>query len=720
MTQAVPPPSSNEGERKSVPPPIVSGGTLLGVAPVPTIRRSPFAREPAHSDASIMFDLSTAPSAPGSSARSVDNDLPDPRDVLSALHQAGVFESNSDAANFAWYRPKRTFSWPGPVFLSLIAVGLVGAGVGTFRYVQNTRMRDQREAFQMVGEAEITLERAVVSDLDPVGKSFSRIFDLDSRSEAAALVWLHQKTMVGYLTREEPTAIEQAMKRVEETLPLTLKGDARAQEAAKRTAFAQVASYLFHCDLVGALPLLPRYDALNREDGWYKFFSGVALERAGDQGARKRYEEAARLLPSFVPPQMALVRYLAIERSAASAEPLLKEFRARFPDRIESAALTALVWLRSPARSTTVPKEVEITLARASELPAPLAVVPYIARALMALDKRELDTVRKEIRGALGVVDGPGIASWIGSIAIAADDEALARTAALSAVAYNAAYSPARVLAARVALAENRLEESSKAIEGLESSLPDVGIVRACIAYEKLDAVGLKNAFEALPEEIRKLDLALPLSQASAILDGTSKLPRDKLVKQIGSDAPWSDLVLMDLALDRNDIESAELIRLRWKGSETRPLRAIRLARLFRYQGKIEDAETFSTYGSGAPTLRGMQERVLTLIARGKGQEVPALVNKFQFVFRDLAPWYSAYGAASAGKIEDARSKISSLEVPLGAPVPVKLVIVGALGAVKDMKKSFQVARPMFEYGIAAPEILPAGKLFGMGPMPTP
>ena len=125
-------------------------------------------------------------------------------------------------------------------------------------------------------------------------------------------------------------------------------------------------------------------------------------------------------------------------------------------------------------------------------------------------------------------------------------------------------YEPARALAARVALLGDRLDEALKATEDLEPTSPDVAVVRAAAAYERVDADGVMRALEALPPEARKLPFLASLDLAADALSGKLQLDPSKIMTMAADDAPWSDLVAMDVALGEGDLASADKIAASW------------------------------------------------------------------------------------------------------------------------------------------------------------
>src|SRR5262249_47630538 len=157
------------------------------------------------------------------------------------------------------------------------------------------------------------------------------------------------------------------------------------------------------------------------------------------------------------------------------------------------------------------------------------------------------------------------------------------------AVSFSAVYPPARVLAARVALLGARLDEALKAAEDLPASSADVAVVTAAVSYERLDGERMSRAFDAVPDEARKQPFAIPLLRGKDLLGGSlGVLTTDKAKEMSDDEAPWADLVAMDWALDAGDIDTAKKIADQWR-REPRSMRAIRLARLSRYDGRLED-----------------------------------------------------------------------------------------------------------------------------------
>lgn len=678
------PPSSGPPTRPPPParPPIDLGPTLPPYIPPPGMPQS--APVGPSMDASIPAKKRT----------------PDPRDVLDALQLAGVFEQEgANAAVPSWDRgEKKPRRLKSTILLVLTTSALVGGGFGIYRYINDSRAKQHELAEQILAKVEADLNTGRPGALGATEQQIGRAFDLDSRSPRAAVDWLHERAVLGLTKGGADVAFEDAINRAREV-----------QVPEDRVAFALLASFLFQGDTAGAAALMPKWDGPAAGDAWYQLVAGATLERAGAPRAAERYAAAAKLAPQLLVAESMLARAVAIDGDAQKASELARAFRLKYPDRAEGVALVALAWGRDASRGSDEPTEVADTIAHAAELPMSLAFVPHAMLALRAIDKHAPADAKAHIERGLAVADGPGVASWLGSIAIDSGDEQLARKAALTAVGFSALYAPARVLAARVALLGDRLDEAMKATEELDAASPDVAVVRAAVAYEKVDADGLERAFKALPDDVRKAPFLAPLAFSNDVLFGRLQLAPDKLVGISDDEAPWSDLLAMDMALDAGDLDSAQKIAMAWKGSESRPLRALRLARLSRYTARLDDADALSEMAltRGTVTVRSLSERVFVLVARGKGSEAAPLLAKYPLVLgQGLTTWLAAYATASTGKVDDARGKIAQLDpLPPTTPLPLRVICAAALGATRDRRRGADYMKTLLGAGMGHPDL---------------
>ncbi len=635
--------------------------------------------------------------------------MPEARDVLESLQISGVFEPDGAVRPqvFAWDKPQKGKRRIGSVItLVMLALSIVGGASGAYYYVNDKRAKAHVESEKILAKVDIDLAAGDLRLLEPSEQSLAKSFDLESRSPHAALTWLHERGLVGLLKGGENVAFEDSTQRAKEVgIP------------EKRLAFAYVASFLFQGDTAGAAAALAKWDGKADDDAWYQLIAGATFERAGDGRALERYATAVKLDPQLVIAQILLARATAVDGDPHRAAELAKELRAKYPDRVEGATLAALAWARDPARGEP-PAEAKEIVDKADVLPTPLKAVAPAVRALLAIEQHKTDEAKAALQKGLAVADTPGIAAWLGGIALATGDEALARKGALTAVSFSAVYPPARMLAARVALLGARLDEALKALEELPPASPDVAIVTAAVAYEKLDGERMRSALEALPEESKKLPFLVPLVRGQALMAGNAQaLPGDKALEMADDDTPWADLVAMDAALDVGDVELAKKVAAKWHG-EPKALRAVRLARLARWDGKNDEADRLSRAAleGGTVTIRALTERVLVLVGSGKATEAIALFKTYPNVGGPLAKWLRAYAVASHGKLEEARAIIAAEDPPPAlAPLPARMIAALAYGAVKDARHGNEYVKALVTAGFVNPDVAAAAEKVGVG-----
>jgi predicted Zn-dependent protease len=633
--------------------------------------------------------------------------VPPARDVLNALALAGVFEPDGRTAGVVrWDRPTEKARRMSSFMLAGAMAVLVGAGIGIFKYVSDQREKAHVRAEAILQTVETDLLASRTALFPDIETRMGRAFELDSRSQRAAIDWLRERALVGIMKSGADVAFEDAIARATEV------------EAPEPSfAMARVAAFLFQGDTAGAAGLMNKWDGPAANDAWYQVLTGATLERAGDPRAAERYAAAVRIEPNLIIAQILLAQSTAIDGDPGKAAELAKQFRAKYPDRPEGGALVALAWARDPARGEQAPPEVADLGAHQGELPLPLAAVPHALAAIASNDKQKPEDAEGAIEKGLALADGPGIASWLGSIALDTRDEALVQKAALVAVGFSAVYPPARVLAARVALLGSRFDQALKATEDMDPSSPDVAVVRAASAYERLDVDGLGRALDPLSADAKKLPFMNALILAPYVLGGhASQTTGPKILEMSTDEAPWSDLIAMDLALDLGELEIADRIAATWKGSESKPLRALRLSRLARYQNKVDVADALSktALDSGTVTPRTLEERAFVLIAKNKPLEVAPLLAKYPLVLGPSATWLAAYALASANKVSDAAGKTASIDPPPPqASLPARVVAGIALASTRDKRRASDYVKALLASGIEDPDLVAAAVSLG-------
>jgi thioredoxin-like negative regulator of GroEL len=330
---APPRPTSSRPPRPgSTPPPLPAFPLPPLAAPAPPLRPA----APAAKVAPIATAVPAASAAPVATAA-----VPHPRDVLDALALAGVFEPTLErtAAGAAWDHAARAPKRRGaPLLITGMAVFLA-ANVGVYFSYRAKRAREHIQAEDLLATVEARLHAAKPGELADAESELTRVFQLESRSQRAALDWARERAMRGLVKNGAEVAFEDAM--------------ARAKEVGvpeEKYAFARVASFLFQGDTAGAAAVLPRWEASAGEDAWYQMVAGATLERAGDARARERYARAHKLDPGLFAAQEALARSTAMDGDVQEAMRLSKAMRAAMPERAEPVALVALSWGRDAQR----------------------------------------------------------------------------------------------------------------------------------------------------------------------------------------------------------------------------------------------------------------------------------------------------------------------------------------------------------------------------------
>ena len=659
----------------TVPPPLPA----VPAVPAPPVIRSQEALAPAPVPA--PEDAGPPPSA-GIPAADAKPDLhfddsanPDPRDVLEHLSAVGVFEPTGGAAP-AWEAAPRTRSRGTWVFI-VATVLAIGAGGGGYAYARHVTKQRAAEARAIGDDVAKILSEGTVGGIRGTDQKLSRMFDLDSRSQRAAKLWLKNRVLTALLVPGEPRGIDNAVHRCR-----TL--DVPEEEI----IYGRIASFLVEGDLAGAAALLPKWDKKVGKNAMYQLAAGAVLERAGDPRAIERYEAARALDGDLLAAHIMLANAALLEAGPEKAKKAVDEAKSKLGDRPAAKALSALLWVLQGQTDGGVPENAKITPEEAKELPGPLRTVPFFVEAVVSNAAGERRKAAETIDRAVPLSWSPGMAVWLGFLALEAGDERLARKAALRALQFSAVYPRARVLASRVALLGGRLDEAKKAIEQLDPKSSEVAIVRAAAAYEILDTGELADAVEALGDA-KEQDNFAGIAAAPGVALGTAYPEGEARNKMASPSVPWGELVAMDAALDSGDLENAEAMVKAWGDAAKRPVYQMRVARLLRYQGKHEEAVKASTdaFNRGTTTPRMLIEHTYVLVAADQAKHAKDIVAKFPTVLGPMTAWLKTLASASAGRKAEANVRVAQLELPAeAAPLSLKILALRALAAAGDRR----------------------------------
>lgn len=593
--------------------------------------------------------------------------------IFEHLARVGVFEPSGGAHPVWEAAPKRRARGIIPLIVGCVL--LSGAGIGGYEYSRRLEAERAQHAAALTSEVAKLLHSGKVADLKSTDQKLSQAFDLDSRSRAAARLWVENRVLGALLLAEEPTGIDSAVHRGR-TAGLT----------EPELAAGRIASFLVEGDLAGAAAQLPKWDKLAAKDALYQVAAGAVLERAGDPRAIERYSAAQKLDPELLVADILLARWLLLESGPERARPVIEELVKKGAEPLTVQALNALAWVVDPERPAAPPAEARLGAEGSKRLPAPLAAVPPLVEATQAMLEGQQERAGAALDRAIALSHGPALPTTLGFLAIEAGNEVLARKAALRALSFAALYPRARTLAARVALLGGRLDEAQKAVEGLDPKSAEVVVVRAVVAYETGEVLELDESLAAVGGG-RDNEAFAALASAPGVLAG-SKFPDTKSLSGLATPAvPWGRPIALDAALDLGNLKLAEELAGRIQG-EASPAEQLRLARLARYRGKLEQALTASERAfAGKPTAALVVERVYELIQGERLDDAKELIAKYPALLGTLGGWLSVLVDVAGKQAAKATLRLTKLDPPPdAAPSFQRVLAARALSAARDKR----------------------------------
>ncbi|MEI9939360.1 MAG: hypothetical protein WDO69_19230 [Pseudomonadota bacterium] len=595
--------------------------------------------------------------------------------VLEHLSRVGVYEPGGGAPP-AWENPVRQRA-RGTWAISVAIVLIAAAGAGSYAYSKKIRAERMQHALALNDEVKRLLETGSVADLRKTDQKLNEAFELDSLSQQAARLWLQNRVLYEVLTGDEVRGIDSAVHRGK-TVDLPEKD----------TAFGRIASFMAEGDLAGGAAILSRWDSASARDPYYQLAAGAVLERAGDLRAVERYDAARELDPEFIPAQLLLARLLLLEFGGERAKPVLDSLRKQLGDAPITRALSALAWVVDSERPESLPDDAKLEPGDAEKLPAPLSGVPSMVEAVQAMRAGDLAKVSRAIDSAVTGAMTPSLATGLGFLAIEAGDEQLARKAALRALQFAAVYPRARTLAARVALLGGRLDEAQKAIEELDPSAPDVAVVRGVVAYEALEPADLEGALRSLGEAAHTRQAYTALAAGPGVLMGTAFPSPEKLEAMATPATPWGELVAADAALDMGDLALASKILGRRQGDAVRPVHYLRLARLYRYQKKTDEAlKAAAAAREGSTTSAVLIESLYGFLKKDDTTGARNLVAKHPTVLGPLTAWLGVLVDVANKQKPQAAARTAKLDLPPAeTPLTLRILVARALVAADDKR----------------------------------
>jgi hypothetical protein len=632
----------------------------------------------AYAGAPAPYVGATAPVVRAQSIPLADELRLPPEAILASLAEVGLFEPQSGVTP-AWEtapreRPRRTWVLAGAIATTLALAR------GGYQYARGVQADQAREARGIERELASLLDGARASDLRATEPLFQRLFDLDSRGQTAAKLWLLDRVERVLLGDESAQGLESAIQRARGV------GVPEAE-----VVYGNMASALAEGDLASAARLIERWDGdeQSKSDARYQLLAGVVFERAGDERALERYGRAASMGSSRLAHVLA-ARLATIALEPGAAKPLQDAAYAALGDDASTRALQALAWAAAGAEgaSPATPSDAD-----KADLPLPLRSVELSVAAIVASAAGKHDEAMRGFEEAIKGASSPAFATWIGYRAVERGYTAVARAAALQAAQLSVVYMPAQALATRIALADGRFADAERLASTLGPMAQEPLWIRAAGAYESLQADALAQQIASLPSGSDHSATVAALLRAPQVLSGRAP-KKGELERWANERQIWGVFIAFDAALDSGNLKWAETTAAAQRWDASQPAAALRLTRLARYKGDSARALQAATplLEAAASSPRYLSEAVLLLVDAGRPDDALPLLQKSAAGSGALAPWLNALVDAARGDTKEAASRIAKLSPPASdAPLQEQVLALRALAKAGDRR-----AKPLF------------------------
>jgi tetratricopeptide (TPR) repeat protein len=624
-----------------------------------------------------------------------------PEMVLSELARVGLYEQASTVVP-AWEAAPRPA--PRKLWIMAGALGLAAAlGVGVYRYALGVQAERAARAQELGMRLASALDSGSRMQLRDSEADFQSLFELDSRGREPAMLWLENRVMHTLLDDEPVSGIESALQR------------ARAVGVEEqRLIFGRLASSLAAGDLPGAGATIAEWDARAKGEALYQLLAGMVFERAGNPEALERYVEAVRLQPDLKLAHAYAARLALLTLGPVESRSLVEVACARLGAGPASDVLRGLEWATSPFTDNKPPTVV------APEISGDLSpLLQDTASAVVAVRARRegrLDESTAAFERALGPSATPAMAAWIGYQALDAGDVEIARRAAVKAVQLSAQHKGSHALAARIALAEGRLDAAREAVRGVDPSSRDALLIEAVSAYENLQGPEAARLIAQLPADASSTAILEALAASDKAIAGTLR-PKDGALRELANEQRlWGAIIAVDVALDAGQLDAAERIAQEHAFDAKVPAHATRLMRLRRYRGQGPAALELAPalLDARAATPRAVSELVLAFVAEARVAAATSALGEMKAAAAALGPWLEAIVEKARGREPNAAKLLTALEPPTKArPLVEQVVALRALASVKDKRAKPYYAQLERRFR-AQPDVLMAGKELGL------
>jgi len=553
--------------------------------------------------------------------------------------------------------------------VALVVVALVGIEVG-----RGMATDDGGSADALTSEAKELLQTGSVKSLDQAEEALRRAREVDPASKTVARLALRSRVLHVLDAGQDPTTI---------AAPL---GEARRVGLSESdVAFALLAEMLKSPSQTGVADALAQYDGPNAKrrghDAMYQLVAGELLSRLGHPDAIERYRAALAAEPRMFTARVRLILALLLADSREEALELLSALTKENAGRAEVHALHVVATRRGDrekhkARLRMAEKVLD-------DLPMSLKSV---TRALLAAGRTDAGAARKaELAAAVAEARTPAVLVLSGEAAVAVGDSETAQYAAQRALDAAPDFEPAQILATRGLIAAGKMAEARSKLAKLDPA--GASAIRGWLAYENCDLIGLRVAIEPLTEGSPSHVVA---NLAVERLLGARQLKRAELERAADHDPLWGGLIALDATLDAGDLEYARALSLSWHADPS-PIQAIRMARLRRYEDRLDDARSII---KAAPSTEGaLVERLLLSQSR---KERRRLLSEASDARHDERQWLHVYVLARDKRFAPALATVARLGVPnRDASLTVRTAAALSFVAMSDKKRARAVLRPL-------------------------
>lgn len=614
-----------------------------------------------------LADSSAAPSTPAP-----DASAPTPETVLLALARVGLYE-HGNSVDPTWEAAPRTQRRPwvlGGALLCAVALGIAG-----HRYARSAASERLALAQQLSTQLSDRLSTASPAALRASEPDLERLFELDTRGQDAARLWLRNRALHALLSDEPVSGLEAALQRAR----------GLGMEEAE-LVFGRVASAVAAGDLAGAAQLAAQWDQRAAGDGWYQLFVGAALERAGNPDALERLTRAASLDPELDLAHAMAARLALLTFGPTGAKVTLERAYARLGSTAVAArVLKELEWASTVEATAAAPAELSPEELR--DLPPFLRGAHAAAEAVRAVRAGRNDAAGASYRDALRGAS-PALAAWVGGRALADGHVEIARAAALATPPHLATEPAIASLRIRLALTEGQLGAARGALTALSPTSPEATLVEVVSAYENLQPENAAKLLAPLTSAPQSLELQA-LSSGERVLRGRGKRDADTLTRWHAGGVLWGTWVAVDAALDTGQLELAEQLLRPSASRRELTVVASRLARSLRYKGQSAAALELvpALLHPAESTARSTIEAVLLLVEAGRTAAARSSLEQAADRVGPALPWLLALVEAQSGLAGRAAQSLAPLPLPdRDAPAIVRAVAARALVAVKDRR----------------------------------